>query len=77
MIYVYILKSLIDNGYYVGICKDLEQRVIKHNNGGVKSTKYRKPLIIVYKEIFENYKLAREREIKSYKGGDSFKLLIK
>ncbi len=79
MIYVYILRSLIDNGYYIGISKDLNKRLIKHNKGGVYSTERRKPLELIYSEKFNNYfeARAREKEIKSYKGGNSFKKLIK
>ncbi|MFA4890288.1 MAG: GIY-YIG nuclease family protein [Candidatus Paceibacterota bacterium] len=68
--YVYILKSLKDNGYYVGITKDLIIRLNYHNKGFVRSTKSRTPFIIVYKEIFQNRLDAREREkyLKSYKG---------
>jgi putative endonuclease len=79
MIYVYVLQSLKDNGYYVGICKDLEKRLEKHNKGGVCSTKNRKPFKIVYKEDYNDYLTARirEKEIKSYKGGNRFKDLIK
>ena len=78
MIYVYVLKSLVDKRYYIGITKNLENRIFKHNAGGVSSTKHRKPFELKYSEEFENYNLARirEKEIKSYKGGNSFKKLI-
>lgn len=78
MIYVYILQSLLDSGYYIGICKDLDKRLKKHNQGGVYSTKKRKPFKLVYSEKFETYSLARKREeeLKSYKGGNKFKELI-
>jgi predicted GIY-YIG superfamily endonuclease len=39
MVYVYILQSRQDKGYYIGICKDLDKRLEKHNNGSVRSTK--------------------------------------
>lgn len=78
MVYVYILKSLKDNKYYIGITKNLENRLVKHNRGEVFSTKARKPFILIKSEEFENYLKAREREkeIKSYKGGNKFKKLI-
>ena len=78
MIYVYILRSLRDKGYYIGISKDLKSRLSKHNSGGVYSTKDRRPFELVYSEEFSDYKVARLREIeiKSYKGGNSFKKLI-
>lgn len=78
MVYVYILQSLKDKGFYIGICKNLMERVIKHNKGGVYSTKNRKPFNLIYSEVYNSYTLARvrEKEIKSYKGGNSFKILI-
>ncbi len=50
-----------------------------HNKGKNRSTKSRKPFKLIYKETFNNYKQARnrEKEIKLYKGGFKFKKLIK
>lgn len=78
MVYVYVLESLLDSGYYIGICEDLDKRLSKHNRGGVRSTKTRRPFKIVYFEKFAYYKLARirEKEIKSYKGGNKPRQLI-
>jgi putative endonuclease len=78
MIFVYILQSEVDKGYYIGICKDLDSRLVKHNQGGVRSTKNRRPFKVIYTEEFENYATARQREkeIKSFKGGNSFKKLL-
>ncbi len=79
MIYTYILKSLKDSGYYVGITKDINERLKKHNEGGVSSTKNRKPFKLVKYECFGSYLQARkrEKEIKAYKGGVQFKELVK
>lgn len=78
MVYVYIIKSLKDNGYYIGICKDIKKRLERHNKGGVFSTKRRKPFVLVKYEEFLSYNAARirEKEIKSFKGGNKFKNLI-
>ncbi len=78
MIYVYILQSLTDSGYYIGICNNLGNRLQKHNRGGVTSTKRRRPFKVVYTEEYESYLEARlrEKEIKSYKGGNKFRELI-
>ena len=78
MVYAYIFKSCADNGYYIGICKNIKSRLAKHNKGGVRSTKSRKPFTLIYSEEFESYTRARarEKEIKSYKGGNTFKDLI-
>lgn len=68
--YVYILKSLKDSGYYVGLTSDIEKRLTYHNSGWVRSTKHRKPFELIYKEEYYSRTLAREREVylKSYKG---------
>ena len=78
MWYVYILKSKKDNKYYIGCTSDLDKRLVRHNKGGNKSTKNRKPLELIHRELYDDkhQALARERKIKSYKGGDEFKRLI-
>lgn len=62
MYYLYILKSLKDYNGYVGITDDTEERSREHNAGRVKSTKHRRPLIIIYTETFETLSEARKRE---------------
>jgi len=79
MVNVYVLQSLKDQGYYIGISKDLNKRLEKHNRGRVHSTRNRRPFKLIYKEEFDSYMLARlrEKEIKSYKGGNNkFRELI-
>jgi putative endonuclease len=78
MIFVYILQSLIDKGFYIGITANVEKRLNKHNNGGVISTSKRKPFKVIYFEPYENYFFARlrEKELKSFKGGNKLKELI-
>ena len=50
----------------------------KHNKGTVSSTKNRRPFRLITFEEYENYDTARkrEKEIKSYKSGNSFTRLI-
>jgi putative endonuclease len=78
MHYVYVLKSLKDGRYYIGSTKDLEARITYHNDGKQRSTQYRIPFVLIYSEKFENGSdaLKREKQIKSYKGGNAFKKLI-
>ena len=78
MYQVYILKSLKDYGFYIGCTKNVQKRIIEHNKGRTPSLKNRRPLVIVYVEECDNVKDAykREKEIKSYKGGNEFKKLI-
>ena len=79
MFFVYILRSLRDGKYYIGYTKNLEQRIQEHNREKSPSVKNRAPFELAYKERYEERREAakREREIKSYKGGEAFKKLIK
>lgn len=78
MYQVYILKSIADKSYYVGCTQNLEQRLRAHNSGKTKSLRNKRPLEIVYKEDYTDATEAfkREKQIKSYKGGDAFKKLV-
>ena len=78
MYYVYILKSEMDNRYYIGSTENLEMRLKAHNRGSVKSTKNRRPLQLVWSEKYftRAEAMKREKKIKSYKGGEAFKLLL-
>ncbi|MFA6416018.1 MAG: GIY-YIG nuclease family protein [Candidatus Paceibacterota bacterium] len=62
MSFVYIIKSSKTNWYYVGSTESLEQRLATHNRGEVKTTKSKRPLILVYSEKFDNITEARKRE---------------
>jgi len=56
MWYVYILKSK-DNTHYVGCTSNLKQRLYAHENGYVKSTKYKLPIeLVVCTAIKNKYK---------------------
>ena len=66
--YVYVLKSLKFNRYYVGLSQNVEQRFTAHNNGWVKKTKFYKPFKLVHVEITEDRKEARKLE-KYFKSG--------
>jgi len=76
--YCYILQSQKNNKYYIGSCQNLQQRLDEHNAGFTKSTRYGRPWEIVYYEEFSTRAMAcrREKQIKSYKGGNAFKKLI-
>ncbi len=76
--YVYILRSLKDGKYYIGSTSDIDARLRYHNAGLQRSTKNRIPFEIVYHETFESKTIAlnREKQIKSYKGGQASKRLL-
>ena len=66
--YVYIVKCK-DESLYTGYAKNVEQRVAKHNKGlGAKYTKVRRPVVLVYQEMYETKSeaLKREYQIKQY-----------
>lgn len=63
MFYVYVLQSLKDKKTYVGYAYELKQRFEKHNSGLVKSTKYRRPFILLFTENFETEQEAKKREL--------------
>ena len=60
--YVYVLRSLKDNQFYVGLTRDLPVRVQQHNSGLVISTKKRVPFELVYWEGCLNRSDAARRE---------------
>jgi putative endonuclease len=77
--FVYIIKSLKDNKFYIGQTNNLTNRLLRHNNGEVVATRNRKPFILVYKENYENRveAMKREKYLKSLKGNLERKLNIK
>ena len=79
MYYVYILQSKTTGKHYIGSTNDPDRRLKEHNGNQTISLKNKGPFVIIYKETFTTLRLARKREseIKSYKGGNAFKKLIK
>lgn len=57
-------------GYYVGLTSNVEKRLLCHNNGYVRSTKNRRPFVLIYTETFNTRAEARDKEkyFKSYAG---------
>ncbi len=53
-----------DGTYYTGITTDTERRVDEHNSSlkGAKYTRHRRPVTLVYSEIYENKSGAAKRE---------------
>lgn len=71
MPYLYILKSLkVENWHYVGICRNLQERLKQYKKGSVKSTKSKRPLQLIYNKQYDTITEARKKEIflKSPKG---------
>ncbi len=60
---VYIIKSQKDSSIYVGVTSDLDDRIKRHNNAEVKTTKYKMPWEIVCYFYFENNQIGRNGKL--------------
>lgn len=60
--YVYVLRSLKDGQFYVGLTRNLRARLESHNKGLVSSTARRAPLELIYWEGCLNESDAAQRE---------------
>jgi putative endonuclease len=78
MFYTYILYSAKYDRFYVGQCEDVVQRLQRHNNKGVPSTKPYVPWQLVYYEEYSSRAEAsnREREIKNKKSRKYIEFLV-
>ena len=74
MFEVYALKSEKDNRIYVGITKNLAQRIQEHNTGRTKSTKGFRPWKLLHYQTVESRLKARELE-KKWKSGSGKEFL--
>jgi putative endonuclease len=77
MHYVYVIKSLKDGQLYIGETSDLKRRFKEHNDGKSIATKSRTPFELVYYEACPNSLLAKQREHKLKKFGQSYYQLKK
>ena len=70
MQYVYVLKSVKDDVFYIGCTGDLRKRFRQHHQGKVESTRCRTPLELIYYEASRCVRDAfhRERYLKSTYG---------
>lgn len=68
MYYVYLLKSKKDGRLYAGFTSQLNKRLQQHNEGMTPSTRYRRPLEIVYYEAYRSKAdaMKREKNLKLY-----------
>ena len=62
MWFVYILRSLVNDRFYIGSTNDLNRRLKEHARGKTKSTRFTKPFELVYKEMYNTSLEARRRE---------------
>jgi putative endonuclease len=78
MFVVYILYSSKLDRYYIGHTENIENRLMLHNAGKVRSTKNGIPWVIKHIENFNNRNdvYRRELQIKKFKSGRAFIKLI-
>lgn len=62
MYFVYVLKSVNNWRFYVGMTSNVENRVGEHNKGYTKSTKGYRPWSLFFFEECETRNIARQRE---------------
>lgn len=76
MNYTYIVRCS-DGTLYTGWTNDLEKRIRAHNEGrGAKYTRSRRPVTLVYKEMFETKEEAMSRECQIKRLSRSLKLIL-
>lgn len=77
--YIYILKSKLDNKFYVGYTENLKLRFEQHTKGQVKSTRDRRPLMLIYSEacLDKRDAMHREKYLKTYHGKEFIRNRLK
>jgi putative endonuclease len=78
MYYVYVLRSLNANRFYIGYTNDLKRRVREHFRGESLATKGFLPFELVYYEMHKNGRdaLAREKFLKTGWGRSYIKKIL-
>jgi len=79
MWYVYVLKSKLDHGLYIGCTNDLRHRIKLHNDGKVTATKFRGPFVLTCYEAYPDRRDAfvREKWLKTGWGRNYIKKTLK
>lgn len=79
MYYIYVLLSDKDKKLYIGYTTNLRHRLKEHESGKTISTRYRRPLKLIFYEAYLNQEdaLRRERYFKTTKGKITLKQMLK
>lgn len=79
MAFVYILKSLKTNRYYIGSTFDLDERLKRHQNGLVFSTRNSRPWKKIFSQEYSTITQAKriELRLKKLKRRDYIEKIIK
>ncbi|MDO8610728.1 MAG: GIY-YIG nuclease family protein [bacterium] len=77
--YVYIIRNINKNNYYIGSTNNFERRFKEHQNGYVRSTKYLRSFEIELVQEYNTIKQAIQIELKlkKLKRKDCIKKIIK
>ena len=77
MFHCYVLRSEKTGRHYAGSCKNLSERLRRHNAGDSKATKHGVPWLLVHSEAFGSRSEAaqRERYFKTGRGRDHLEKL--
>ncbi|MEK7527779.1 MAG: GIY-YIG nuclease family protein [Patescibacteria group bacterium] len=77
--FVYILFCYGNGHLYIGFSSNYKQRLLKHQQGKVTSTRKSLPVELIYLEVFKNIKDAKSREVylKSGNGRKQLKEMLK
>lgn len=62
MFFLYIVKSIKFNKFYIGVTNHLRERITEHNKGLVRATKPYRPFKYVYLEGYLSKKETYRRE---------------
>lgn len=77
MYFLYVLQGSSNPKLYIGITKNLKNRLLEHNRGENISTKKSNDWKLVYFEGYKTENLARNRELKLKKYGKAWQELKK
>lgn len=77
--YVYVLRSVKDGLFYIGMTNDIDRRYLEHKLGKNISTAKRLPLELIYFEAFKTKTDAERREkyFKTTKGKITLRQMIR
>jgi len=69
--YLYLLQSKKDRSFYIGVTKNLKERLKQHNKGLSPATKHKRPWVLIYVEWYRSGKdaIQREKQLKKHKSG--------
>ncbi|MFC1808432.1 GIY-YIG nuclease family protein [Candidatus Omnitrophota bacterium] len=76
---VYVLISLKDKRFYIGLTSNLDRRIKEHLDGKNPSTTSRRPLELIFHEVHYNKTDAARREqyFKTTKGKHTLRQMVK